>query len=533
MIKDDVSQIVIPAFLGRVSTEDQEERGTIQNQVEFCRKYSDLHQLGEPIFYLDDGVSGTIPLELRPAGKQLLDDAKAGKFNLLLIYRLDRLGRSARVVLNAVHELESYNIKIRSMTEPFDTADPSGRFLLTILAGVADLEHDTILERMWLGANRAARAGKWLGGIVPFGYIVVDKFLEINNNLLPGLDLSEADVIQMMYKLLVVKGYSCIKIADYFNALGIPTSYQKDGRLISKGKRKENTSGMWTPSRIRNMIVNPTYKGVHIYGRRSTKKRDLITRSVPAIVSEDIWDQAQICLRNNQLAALTNRTHEYLLTGIIKCGTCGLNYVGTAFNRNSSAGGVLLYYRCNGKNAYRGNLHGHCTSKNIPVGAIDNIVWGDCLNFIKNPRNLTAEVPKTLSHNNVTYNFESERNVLEKSFKNKDTEREMVIDLYRRKLISSVEVETQLSKINNEVLLIEEKLREIGDSEKETKKANDHIKSINTLLRETNMKIDGPIPFEMQKKIVRILTKEVIVHTIENDGKLSYDFTIRYKLPSP
>ncbi|WP_406795786.1 MULTISPECIES: recombinase family protein [Brevibacillus] len=51
------------------------------------------------------------------------------------------------------------------MTKPFDTGDPSGRFLLTILAGVADLERETIIDRLWYGANRAARAGKWLGGI--------------------------------------------------------------------------------------------------------------------------------------------------------------------------------------------------------------------------------------------------------------------------------------------------------------------------------------------------------------------------------
>lgn len=152
----------------RVSSDDQAERGTIENQLEFARKYADLHQLEIVKWYKDDGVTGTIPLEARPAGRELLQDAKNGIIDLLLIYRLDRLGRSARIILNSVHELESDGVKIRSMTEPFDTGDPSGRFLLTILAGVADLERETIIERLWYGANRAARAGKWLGGIVPY-----------------------------------------------------------------------------------------------------------------------------------------------------------------------------------------------------------------------------------------------------------------------------------------------------------------------------------------------------------------------------
>jgi site-specific DNA recombinase len=238
------------AVYARVSSEDQAERGTIENQLEFARKYCDLHQLDIFDWYKDDGVTGTIPLEQRPEGRRLLEDAQAGRFELLLIYRLDRLGRSARIILNAVYDLEQYGIKIRSMTEPFDTSDPSGRFLLTVLAGVADLERETILERMWHGANRAARAGKWLGGIVPYGYRVnEDGYLEINEDPLPGMDMSEADVIRLIYRLVAEEGYSTIKVADYLNALGVPPSYTKDGRQIKRGKRKVNTAGIWRCNR--------------------------------------------------------------------------------------------------------------------------------------------------------------------------------------------------------------------------------------------------------------------------------------------
>ena len=262
------------AVYARVSSEDQAERGTIENQIEFAAKYCDLHQLEVVEWYKDDGITGTIPLEQRPEGKRLLEDAKKKKFDLLLIYRLDRLGRSARIILNAVYELEQHGVKIRSMTEPFDTGDPNGRFLLTVLAGVADLERETILERMWHGANRAARAGKWLGGIVPYGYRVNEEgYLEINEDPLPGMDMSEADVVQLIYRLIADQGYSTIKVADYLNALGVPPSYTKDGRQIKRGKRKVNTAGIWRPGRIRNMVVNTTYKGIHYYGKRTNKRR--------------------------------------------------------------------------------------------------------------------------------------------------------------------------------------------------------------------------------------------------------------------
>mgnify|MGYP000946528344 CR=1 FL=1 len=87
------------AVYARVSSEDQAERGTIENQLEFARKYCDLHQLQVIEWYQDDGVTGTLPLEQREAGSRLLADAKAGRFDLLLIYRLDRLGQPLAALL--------------------------------------------------------------------------------------------------------------------------------------------------------------------------------------------------------------------------------------------------------------------------------------------------------------------------------------------------------------------------------------------------------------------------------------------------
>ncbi|GMA99481.1 recombinase family protein [Pelosinus sp. IPA-1] len=102
----------------RVSSEDQQERGTIESQIEFATKYCDLHQINIVKWYKDDGISGTLPFESRPEASIMLQDAQEKKFNTLLFYRLDRFGRSARIILNGVHILEQYGIKIKSMTEP-------------------------------------------------------------------------------------------------------------------------------------------------------------------------------------------------------------------------------------------------------------------------------------------------------------------------------------------------------------------------------------------------------------------------------
>lgn len=110
------------AFYGRVSSEDQAERGTIKAQQDFAYKYADLHQLDIYESYWDDGISGMLPLEARPEGKRLIEDANNKKFDALLIYRVDRLGRSTRVILNAVAHLEELGVDVRSMTELFDSS---------------------------------------------------------------------------------------------------------------------------------------------------------------------------------------------------------------------------------------------------------------------------------------------------------------------------------------------------------------------------------------------------------------------------
>ncbi len=149
----------------RVSTEEQRERQPILTQREFSLRYCELHEL--PIYetYADDGVSGTVAIENRPGGIRLLEDASRRKFDQLLVYRLDRLGRDTRLILNAVAELEKHGVRVRSMTEEFDTATATGRLMLTMLSGFAAHERESIRERSVAGTNRLAEAGAWLGGV--------------------------------------------------------------------------------------------------------------------------------------------------------------------------------------------------------------------------------------------------------------------------------------------------------------------------------------------------------------------------------
>jgi site-specific DNA recombinase len=496
----------------RVSSEDQQERETIENQIEFATKYCDLHRIKIREWYKDDGVSGTLPFESRPDGKRMLEDAKAGRVKTVLVFNLKRFSRNARITLNAVYALEQYGVQIKSMTEPFDTTTAHGRFALTILAGVAEYDRETTLETMWHGANRAARKGKWLGGIVPYGYRVnEERFLEICEDALPGREeFTEAGIVRMIYHLIASQKWTTIKVADYFNALTIPTLYVRDGRKVKKGKRKEKTAGIWTPSRIGTMVKNSTYKGLHIYGRRTKKDRELIERIVPAIVSSEVWDTAQEVIRSNQLEATKNSVRYYLLRGLIKCGSCGRTYHGTSFSGTKRA--AQAYYICGGKNAYKGPMQPKCLSKNIRADYVEELVWNECVNFLRNPKDTLQELASGMEVKiEQKHTLISEREITVRSLKDKDNEKQVILDLFRKRMIESSDVEQQLQSIAQEKLFLEQRIRELDnliDSEVAIEHRSNAAESLLTELKE---KLDDNPSFEVKREIVLALVREILI----------------------
>ena len=130
------------------------------------------------------------------------------------------------------------------------------------------------------GMNRAAREGRYTGGIVPFGYRVEGHKASarlVPDEAIAWADRSAADLVRDMYERLALRGQSCRVIAHEFNALGIPTHYARDGR----GVRGRRTQGLWRAGRIRNLVVNPLYRGELRYGRRRTAKTTTARSSPP------------------------------------------------------------------------------------------------------------------------------------------------------------------------------------------------------------------------------------------------------------
>ena len=328
----------------RVSSEDQRERETIKTQRDALdRRLASESDVALVERYVDEAVSGSKKVANRPDGVRLLRDAEAHRFNELWVYRLDRLGRDLVDMAIIGRRLRQLGIRLISMTE--GEPDP---FMFDIMAVVAENEKRVFLQRTADGINSAAGEGQYCGGIVPFGYQVrgtrESARLEPDTSLL-WADQSAADIVRWIYERLGIDRWSCRRIAEELNARGVPTHYAHDGRLVKRDNRKQHTQGVWRSGRIRNLVVNPVYRGELQYGRRTRKPRrdrDVISAPVEALVSPALWHAAQETLTANRSIAKNTR-RRYLLRGVIHCGIDGLSYCGT------QGRGEVGWYRCTGQ----------------------------------------------------------------------------------------------------------------------------------------------------------------------------------------
>jgi site-specific DNA recombinase len=151
----------------RVSSEEQREAGTIQTQRDFLERHAAEQGFEVAESYADDGVSGTFHVHERPEGLRLIEDARAGNFDTVLVYRLDRLARTQLGILDAADRLERMGVALRSATEHYETATPQGRLMFQMLGSFAEFEKESIKQRTRDGLHREYREGRYMGPADP------------------------------------------------------------------------------------------------------------------------------------------------------------------------------------------------------------------------------------------------------------------------------------------------------------------------------------------------------------------------------
>jgi len=411
------------ALYARVSTEDQAERETIQSQVQVANALCPAMNLTIVESYLDDGVSGTIPLEQRPQGARLLEDAAQSKFEQIVVYRLDRIGRKALVILSAWEALKQRDVALHSLTEPFDTAQPFGGFVMGILAMVAGYERDSIVSRTTEGRRRRAREGYWTGGRAPLGYKVVDSRLE--------MDEEEVPLVRRIFRLYTEDRLSGWKIAELLNAEEVPTQATRRGFADRNPRIKEKNH--WDHTRILSLIKSETYAGVRHVGKQG--KGTVVSHEVPAIIPRDVWEHAQQLRHSNWANAPRRAKREYLLRGLLFCEECGRRYIGVTTNS-----GKNTYYKC-GKQG--------CPNRQVPASLAENIVWDDILGFVRDPGPVLEQLQQQMEAT-TDNDIQGEVLVVESALARLAEERQRILYRIRKALVSDEEGDTQLIATGHE-----------------------------------------------------------------------------------
>jgi DNA invertase Pin-like site-specific DNA recombinase len=184
----------------RVSTGGQVDSTSIDTQREQCQALARRHGLVLVGEYVDAGVSGAAAS--RPALDEMLAAATAGEVEVVLVAKLDRLGRSLLHLLGLIEHLNALGLRVTSASEGIDTKTPAGRMMLGLLGAFAEFERERLRERSVDGAYRRALAGGFVGSIPPFGYRPVPDPSGAVGVVL-DIDPAQAACIRAMYRLLV------------------------------------------------------------------------------------------------------------------------------------------------------------------------------------------------------------------------------------------------------------------------------------------------------------------------------------------
>ena len=377
-----------------------------------------------------------------------------------------------------------------------------------------------------------------MGGIVPYGYRKVgekrDAHLVISEDPIPGLAMSEADVIREVFRMAAVERKSCRIIAARLNDLRIPCAYVRDDRLLLRGKRRQRTAGVWRAGRIRGLITNKTYMGIHEFGKRTVSGRPVISRPVPAIVTEEVWQKAQATLKANFLFGIRSSRNQYLLRGLIKCGLCGLTYVGIAANRPN--GKREFYYRCNGA---------HSPSVYSATGAVANpkrcaaTTWNSRCGLTSrrsfaSPEPVLEQLQARLqSDAQGSDQIRKQVTRLEGLLAQKATERSRVVGLYRRGRLTEADLDAQMDEIGKEETALEAQVAELRGKIAGADSIGATINSAQALLERLRKRLDEPISWELKRRLIEVLVAGVRVDTVEECGVKQSKITVTYRFSQP
>ena len=523
----------------RVSTDEQAISGyglAFQNEKLRSFIFSQDYSFDEKHLYRDEGFSGTLPIEERPAMKALFVAAKAGEFDVVLVYRLDRFGRKILMILDGVQRLADLNVAFRSVTEPFDTSNAFGRYLLASLGALSELERETIKERTQGGRRMAAKAGKWIWGPPAYGYKLdpVTKHLKI----VP----EEAKWVKKFFEWIVKEKLSLTAVQKRVNELKIPCySDNRKTRRTDKGLK-----GYWHKKSISRIFSNSIYTGTAYFYRfkkglhgitsitdknLQTDESQWVTFKTPIIVPQELFNDCRKQILINREMAGRNLKNEYLFNKLVYCGGCGRKlFAGHVLAKKELNHNEMKFYQGprNPKWKKSPSSEKRCTSCSQFSESKLETIWEALEGVLRNPDYMMEKLRRSYE---APANDNGDKNKLIFAQKNLQTIGK------KRQRLDKVYLESDSLKDDE----YQKKLQELKKEESRTRKeilslqpqqttpGQDGVtlnESIKILYKKLEVKLDN-ITYTQKSEIIHSLVNKITLYRSENEAE------VEVKIPSP
>ncbi len=512
-------------FYCRVSTDEQAEQNTVALQLEYLhgRFQADFDGRGPvPMAFagefVDEGWSGAIPFEERPGGAQALEAARAGKYDVLALYKVDRLGRKASVLLKAHDDLEVLNVAITSATEPFDTRpgpmQAFGVFVFQLLASIAQLERSTIAARTMGGKLRVAHEGKFVNGAVPFGYKVTPAGLLVpNDTIIPQLGITESELVAQLFER-IAGGETTYALGDWLAELGVHSPrrwYSKEHQRLTE----DPTSVPWSNRRVWETIRNETYRGERLLNFGLAEH----TQDVPPLVTPPLWERANAKMRdrNPWKGGDRDAAYLYLLSRKIHC-QCGMLYTGGVSNS-------VHYYKCNGRKRRHG---ARCTAFMLRAEKIEAAIWADLAWKIRNPTAALEQAQEKLRARQTTsVDQQARRAAFQKQLNTLEAAR-LHLRQQRRQGARLDEIEADLSANAEDISAVQAKIAQLDVVLEGTTEMERQYASAVPFLASMSEELDAIEADNDRPKMRAIIDRLVQQVTVSDPHARTPDLTVDY-----
>jgi len=399
--------MIIADLYCRVSTAEQAQHGySIGEQEERLRKIAEANGWVINACYVDAGFTGA-NLN-RPGVQKLIEDVKRKAVNLVAVYKLDRLSRSQKDTLFIIEDIIIKNgCAFYSMSEKIDTTSSLGLAMLGVLSCFSQLEKATITERMQLGRDARAKAGKYRGGAnIPIGY-------RYNNGTL-SVDDYEAAIIRDMYSRFL-RGESCSSIA---------TALNRDYSF-----RVQN----YTACKVKRILTQPLYIGLQRW-----KGEIYPVADCPTIITVEQWEAAQREIKRRESKTVAPPQGGIaLLTGKLFCGCCGARYGSISSGSKRRGKRDVRYYCYSRINANHSRKAPTCNNRGWTEAELNAVIIGEVKKL-----HFTGVAPMPAAEDGAK--------AIKQRIKAIDKQIDRLIDLYASTRVNSEKITAKLNALQAE-----------------------------------------------------------------------------------